>query len=220
MSDTTTTPAVPLASNALTTLEMAKTMLGIAPDDTDPQRDAVITNLINSVSAWVERMTGRNLGKQTYIQKYVASGTQELVLLQWPIISVEYVRDTSSGNEIPADEYDFNVTGNIGVLYKDNGWPLRGYRGGLAYDIIAPMRSLEVKYTAGYVLPRDATEDDPSTLPADLQGVVWGVVMQEFSTMQNGAQGLSAFSISDVSWTFDKSPRQDWLDTIGYYTRL
>lgn len=215
-----TTPAIPLAPNALTTLEAMKTMLGIAPDDTDPQRDAIIVNLINSVSAWVERMTGRHLGKKTYIQQYVASGTQELVLLQWPILAVEYVKDTSDGDIIPASEYDFNVTGEIGVLYKDKGWPLRGYRGGLSYDIVAPMRCLEVKYTAGYVLPKDATEEEPSTLPFDLQGVVWGAVSQEFATMQNGAQGLSAFSISDVSWTFDKSPRQEWLDTIGYYTRL
>lgn len=215
-----TMPAIPLAPNALTTLEAMKTMLGIAPDDTDPQRDAIIVNLINSVSAWVERMTGRHLGKKTYIQQYVASGTQELVLLQWPILAVEYVKDTSDGDIIPASEYDFNVTGEIGVLYKDKGWPLRGYRGGLSYDIVAPMRCLEVKYTAGYVLPKDATEEEPSTLPFDLQGVVWGAVSQEFATMQNGAQGLSAFSISDVSWTFDKSPRQEWLDTIGYYTRL
>jgi len=219
MSDRTAA-AAPLASNALTTLEAAKIMLGIADDDVDDQRDAMITNLINSVSSWIERMTGRNLGKQTYIQQYVASGAQELVLLQWPILSVDYVADKHTGLQIPASEYDYNVTGNIGVLYKDNGWPLRGYRSGLAHDIVAPMRCLEVKYTAGYTLPKDATEDDPCTLPADLQGVVWGAIMQEFSIIQNGAQGLSAFGISDVSWTFDKEPRRGWLDTIGYYTRL
>ena len=213
-------PLIPLAPNALTTLDVMKTMLGIQPDDTDDQRDMIITNLINYVSAWVERMTGRNLGKQTYVQEYIASGTQELVLLQWPILSVDYVKDKRREREIPASEYDFNVTGNIGVLYNDNGWPLRGHRGGLTYDIVAPMRCLEVKYTAGYVLPKDATDDEPCTLPADLQGVVWGAVMQEFATMQNGAQGLTAFSISDVSWTFDKNPRQSWLDTIGYYVRL
>jgi hypothetical protein len=214
------TPSPPLARNALTTLDDMKTMLGIQPDDIDPQRDMIIVNLINFVSAWVERMTGRNLGKQTYVQHYVASGAQELVLLQWPILSVDYVKDTRSGEIIDPELYDFNVTGEIGVLYKDNGWPLRGFRGGLAFDIVAHMRSLEVKYTAGYVLPKDATKDEPATLPADLQGIVWGAVMQEFSIMQNGAQGLSAFSISDVSWTFDKNPRQEWLNIIGFYTRL
>ena len=211
---------VQLADNALTTLADMKTMLGIDPGDADPQRDNVIVNLINSASAWIERKTGRKLGKQTYTQKYVASGTQELVLLQWPILAVEYVKDTQYNETIPPSEYDYNVSGEIGVLYKDNGWAYRGYVGGLAYDYVAPMRYLEVQYTAGYTLPKDATTEDPCTLPADLQGVVWGMVQQEFSTMQNGAQGLSAFSISDVSWTFDKAIREDWLTTVGYYTRL
>jgi hypothetical protein len=209
-----------LAPNALTTLETMKTMLGISPDDVNDQRDTIIINLINYVSAWIERMTGRNFGKQVYTQEYVASGRQELVLLQWPIISVAYVKDTRSGFTIPPEEYDFNVTGKIGVLYKDDGWPLRGYRGGLTADITVLMRCLEVQFTAGYVLPKDATDDDPCTLPYDIQGVVWGAIMQEFSIMQNGAQGLSAFSISDVSWTFDKKPREEWLRTIALYTRL
>ena len=229
-----------LANNALTTLEDVKIMLGIAPDDVDEQRDAMLVNLINYASAWIERMTGRKLGRQQYTQRYVASGTQELVLLQWPIINVEYVKDTTDGSIIPPEEYDYTVAvsythltlptnreeydytvdGEIGVLYKDNGWTFRGYVGGLSYDFLLAARYLEVKYTAGYVLPKDATEDDPCTLPADLQGVVWGIIQQEFSIMQNGAQGLSAFSISDVSWTFDKNPRESWLTTIGYYTRL
>lgn len=213
-----TVPA--LAPNALTTLETVKAMLGIDPTDENAQRDAVLVNLINAASAWVERQTGRKLGRQVYTQKYVASGTQELVLLQWPITNVEYVKDTADGSTISPSEYDYSVDGEIGVLYKDNGWAFRGYAGGLAYDFLYPTRYLEVKYTAGYVLPKDATEDDPCTLPYDLQNVVWGIVQQEFATMQNGAQGLSAFSISDVSWTFDKEPRQSWLATIGLYTRL
>jgi hypothetical protein len=210
----------PLAPNALSTLAHVKAMLEIPADDENEQRDIILTLLINSVSAWIERMTGRNLGKQTYTQRYNASGAQELALLQWPILSVEYVKDASGGNDIPPDEYDFTTTGQFGVLYNDRGWPLRGYRGGLSYDIAAPMRCLEVKYTAGYILPKDADDENPCTLPYDLQWIVWAAIMQEFSIMQNGAQGLSAFSISDVSWTFDKNPREQWLNTIHYYTRL
>ena len=154
-----------LADNALTTLEDVKIMLGIAPDDVDEQRDAMLVNLINYASAWIERMTGRKLGRQQYTQRYVASGAQELVLLQWPIINVEYVKDTTDGSIIPPEEYDYTVDGEIGVLYKDNGWTFRGYVGGLSYDFLLAARYLEVKYTAGYVLPKDATEDDPCTLP-------------------------------------------------------
>jgi len=209
-----------LAPNALTTLDIMKSMLGIKKSDKDKTRDMVIVNLINGVSAWIERMTGRKIGKQIYIQRYDASGQQELVLLQWPILSVDYIKNVTDNKEIDPATYSFDPTGEIGVIYRDNGWPFRAHRGGLAFDVKAIRRVIEVKYTAGYVLPKDATEKEPTTLPYDLQMIVWGAVMQEFSLMQSGAMGLSAFKISDVAWTFDKNPRQEWLDTIRLYARL
>ena len=209
-----------LAANALTTMQAAKAMLGIPETDIDEQRDIVIANLINSISAWIERTTGRNLGKQVYTETLEATGTRELVLSQWPILAVDYVKDKTGGGVIDPKTYDFRESGKTGVIYKDDGWPMRGYRGGLAYDITAPMRSVEVRYTAGYVLPKDETKRSPCTMPADLQGIVWSMMMQEFSIMQSGAVGLSSFSISDVSWSFDKEPQQKWLDTIANYTRL
>lgn len=42
----------------------------------------------------------------------------------------------------------------------------------------------------------------------------------EFSGyMQNGSQGLKSFSISDVSWTFDKSTPAAWLQIVNLYRR-
>ena len=111
------------------------------------------------------------------------------------------------------------MTGDVGVLYRDEGWVFRGYIGGLANDYTAPRRYLEVKFTAGYVLPKDATEDEPSDLPEDIVAIVWGIAEQEFSILRNGAQGLAAFSISDVSWTFDKEPRASWMETLAHYMR-
>ena len=180
----------------------------------------MLVNLINGVSAWIERMLGRSLGKQTYTQRYLATGEQELVLLQWPIVSVEYVKDLQRGTFVDPVLYDHDTTGLIGTLWRDEGFPLHGFRGGLAYDIFAYKRALEVQYTAGYVLPQNGTEDDPTTLPYDIQMIVWGAVMQEFSLIQSGAAGLKAFSISDVSWKFDKEPRQEWLTTLRLYMRL
>ena len=58
-----------------------------------------------------------------------------------------------------------------------------------------------------------------SDLPADIVGIVWGIAEQEFSILRNGAQGLAAFSISDVSWTFDKEPRSSWMETLAHYMR-
>ena len=207
-----------LADNALTTLEDVKIMLGIAPDDVDEQRDAMLVNLINYASAWIERMTGRKLGRQQYTQRYVASGTQELVLLQWPIINVEYVKDTTDGSIIPPEEYDYTVDGEIGVLYKDNGWTFRGYVGGLSYDFLLAARYLEVKYTAGYVLPKDATEDDPCTLPADLQGVVWGLSSRNSPSCRTGRKACPRSAFPTSLGTFDKKPARElahdhWLTT-------
>lgn len=212
-------PTVKLASNAMTTLEDTMERLGIPPEAADTAVKNNIIQLINSASAWIETITGRKFGKATYTHRYVAPGAQELVLTQYPIRAVEYVRDTENGVDIAPGSYDFTMTGDVGVLYRDEGWVFRGYVGGLANDYIAPRRYLEVKFTAGYVLPKDATEDEPSDLPEDIVAIVWGIAEQEFSILRNGAQGLAAFSISDVSWTFDKEPRASWMETLAHYMR-
>ena len=167
-------PTVKLASNAMTTLEDTMERLGIPPEAADTAVKNNIIRLINSASAWIETITGRKFGKATYTHRYVAPGAQELVLTQYPIRAVEYVRDTENGVDIAPGSYDFTMTGDVGVLYRDEGWVFRGYVGGLANDYIAPRRYLEVKFTAGYVLPKDATEDEPSDLPEDIVAIVWG----------------------------------------------
>ena len=52
-----------LASNALTTLETVKEMMGIPTEESDPQVDNVLIRLINAASAWVETMIERKLGR-------------------------------------------------------------------------------------------------------------------------------------------------------------
>ena len=205
-----------LAANALTTLERMKLMLSL--DDTaDESTDMIVELLINKASAWVERQLGRHLGKSTYHQWYDANGHQELVLIEYPIISVESIKE--DGQLVNPDRYDFGQTANIGVIYRDDGWLKAGYNHGLSFDQIATKRVIEVNYTAGYVLPKDATEDEPQTLPADLEGLVWDIVQQAYANMQNGSQGLKSFSISDVRWDFDKSVQSSWLQVINLYRR-
>lgn len=206
-----------LRENALTTLDAVLTNLGIGPTEADPQRDAALVQLVNAASAWLETQLGRRLGRQTYKQRYIGPGTQRLVLEQYPILAIDHIRDTATGEDI--EGYDFSDDGEIGVVYREDGWTYRGHIGGLSYDYIAPRRYLEVEYTAGYVLPKDATEDDPCTLPADLEAVIWNMVAQQWAILENDAQGLSAFSISDVSWTFDKTISDTWQTVISMYRR-
>ena len=206
-----------LANNALTTLDRMKLMLGLG-DEIDEQTKAIVELLINKASSWIERQVGRHLGKSTYRQFYEADGRQELVLLEYPIINVKYVKE--AGRVVDPALYDYGQTANIGVIYRDDGWLRDGYRRGLAHDIVETKRNIEVRYTAGYVLPKDATEKDPQTLPADLEGLVWDMVAQAYALMQNGANGLKSFSISDVKWEFDKSTQSSWLQLINLYRRF
>jgi hypothetical protein len=212
-------PTVRLADNAMTTLADTLERLGIDEADASTAVKNNVIRLINAASAWVETITGRKFGRATYVHRYPSPDAQELVLQQYPILAVEYVKDVASGVPFDPATYDFTMEGNIGVLYRDEGWPFRGFRYGLANDVKMPSRSLEVKFTAGYILPKDATEEEPSDLPWDITAIVWGIAEQEFSVLANGSQGLAAFSVSDVSWTFDKEPRASWMETLGHYMR-
>lgn len=208
---------VALRDNALTTLERLKSFLCIPADEEDPERDEALTQLINAASAWLETKLGRKLGRQTYDERHVGTGTQRLVLEQYPIISIQYIRDIRTGEDITG--YDFIEEGEIGVVYREDGWTYYGHIGGLSYDYVAPRRYLVVNYTAGYVLPKDATEDTPCTLPADLEALIENMIAQQWALLENDAAGLSAFSISDVSWTFDKNLSQTWQDVISLYKK-
>lgn len=205
-----------LANNALTTLDRMKLMLGLS-DIADGRTNTIVTQLINRASSWIERQTGRHLGRQSYHQWYDSDGQQELVTLEYPIIKVEYIKE--EGKLVDPTRYDYTQTADVGVIYRDEGWLKTGHRKGLAYDIVAPKRVIEVSYTAGYVLPKDATEDDPQTLPADLEGLLWDIVSQTYTSLQNGSQGLSSFSISDVTWNFDKTSHPEWTQLINLYRR-
>lgn len=205
-----------LANNALTTLDRMKLMLSL-DNETDERTCTLIELLINKASSWVEQKVGRPLGKNTYREFYEADGQQELVTLKYPIVSVDYIME--NGRLVPPELYDYGQTANIGVIYRDDGWLRAGYRRGLANDIIEAKRNIEVCYTAGYVLPKDATDEEPQTLPADLEGLVWDMVSQAYVNMLNGSQGLKSFSISDVSWTFDKSTPDAWLQLVNLYRR-
>ena len=49
--------------------------------------------------------------------------------------------------------------------------------------------------------------------------IVWQMIQQQWGLAQYGANGLAAFSISDVSWTFDKETSSQVQDVISKYMR-
>lgn len=206
-----------LAGNAMTTLSDLMGFMGMTTVD-DATKDN-LERLINAASAYIETMTDRKFARKEYVENHHPTGYQELCLKQYPIRFVTSVVDTDCEKVMEPDSYSYEDTGEIGVLYKDSGWALSGYYGGLANDMIAVKRCLRVTYEAGYIMPKDATAENPSDLPYDLQYVVWQMVQQQWNLANNGANGLSAFSISDVSWTFDKELSTQVQNVISRYMR-
>ena len=206
-----------LADNAMTTLEDLMGFLGM-PEADDATKNN-LERLINAASGYIEKMTGRKFARKKYVENHHPTGYQELCLKQYPIRSVASVVDTDCGQIMNPDSYSYEDTGETGVLYRDAGWWLRGYVSGLANDMTFIKRYLCVTYEAGYIMPKDGTEENPSDLPYDLQYIVWQMVQQQWNLASNGANGLSAFSISDVSWTFDKELSTQVQNVIDKYMR-
>lgn len=208
-----------LNNNALTTVEDTAEFMGMDIQHIPPAVKNNLTRLINAYSDYVESTTGRKFRQDRYTERHESIGSQSLVVKEYPIVSIESIRDVSGGILEPSS-YDWKQDGETGVIYLDSGWPMKGYRLGLSNDIRLLSRYLEVIYTAGYILPKDATNDRPATLPSDLQWAVWQMVQQQWNLSSNGANGLSAFSISDVSWTFDKEQDPQVNMVLNQYMRF
>lgn len=201
---------ITLADNALTTPDR----LMILQEFNYDQYDLVVV-LINQASASIETELRRKLRKQTHSERITPTGSQELLLSQWPILQVDHV--VIDGMDLEASAYSIE---NGGILYKDDGWPWRGYPHGLAYDPRAVSRTVSVVYTAGYILPKDATENAPCTLPADLEGLCMEMVQASFGKLQSGGNaGLRSFSISDVRWEWATETPASWQAVINKYRR-
>ena len=204
-----------LRGNALTTVAAVRSALGITAGDALVEDR--LTMLINQASATIEAELGRRLGMADYSESIMPSGTQYQMLRQWPVINIASV--TQFGETIDPVRYSASPDG-LPILYKDDGWQVTGYPVGLAYDVVRINRNLLVTYTAGYVLPKDAAEDNPATLPADLEGLCVEMVLSAYGKMTSGGMaGLKSFGISDVRWEWINEMPPDWRRTLDRHRR-
>lgn len=153
-----------LSPQALTTLDAVKAWLTIPIDDNS--QNSLLEWLINSVSDEIANECSRSFRKADYetdisISSYsifragfyidnYKQPPKELVLDQYPVLAAA-VTEIKSG--LPITDFD----------RKPNGILFRKYRWDSDYHI---------QYTAGYVLPNDATDNDPRTLPFDIENAV------------------------------------------------
>ena len=203
-----------LHPNALTKLETVKRFLGTntaVPDD-------VLIRLINQASAYVEQALGRKLGRAVYTEQLKGNGNQYLLLSNYPIVAVEHVKQ--AGDMLDPSLWDYEQGALSGVLYKDTGWTFYGFPHGLAGDPITGSRNIEVRYTAGYILPKDGTRARPADLPADIEGLVLDMIQHIAGKMQSGGNaGLKSFAISDVRWEWQTESPPSWQAIIDGHKR-
>ncbi|OMF28309.1 hypothetical protein [Paenibacillus sp. FSL H8-0259] len=130
----------------LTTLAKAR-LLGIDP--TGDLQDVELTALLTVASAAIEEKCRRAFKLQEYTGRVNGMSGQYLYLPNYPVHSISVYHK-------PEHPFTDVETLDNGVFFRRCGWP-----GG--------ERGLSVTYTAGYVLPEDATEENPSTLPETLE---------------------------------------------------
>lgn len=179
----------------------------------DPQANtdyALLVQLIDDVSAEIERATGRTFATGTLTEKYDGNGTEYLQLNSWPvdsITSVAVVSDDGTSTTLAASEYRADLTN--GGLYRLSAeaqfWPWEDgpstRRRRYPYWPCG-FQNITVVYVAGY-----------SDIPDDLERVAIQFVIDRYMRRKR-ALGQIAGSL-DSSWTLRSE-----VDQAAYEHRL
>ena len=102
-----------LADNALTTLETVKERLGI----TDALKDNIIIAKINQYSQSAENIARRIFGKNDYDEFYPGSDTQNIIVDNYPILSIAEIKVRDS----IIDNTECRIKGFKGVYSEIKG---------------------------------------------------------------------------------------------------
>ena len=163
---------MPLASNALTTLQDVKLELDIS--STDVTNDRYLMTVINSTSSQIETFLTRKLERVTAFEEMVPGyGLYKLRVSRTPVLTVtavEMIQTATPPVYYPFDIDDLQIENpEAGILYYPAGWPWTAplTSGTIVADPIAGQEwpAVKVTYNAGYDLPSALSP----TLPADIQ---------------------------------------------------
>lgn len=198
-----------LADNALSTLERLKQFNGIA--ETDTSQDFKLEFLINSASQEIENILGRKLEKSRYIEKVKGNNRLTIQVKNYPLLEVDSIK--VNGATVNASDYSYKESGIIG---GHRPWGSSGLYYGISQFMVQQSYNIEVIYTAGYVLPKDETTEEPRTLPYDIEAAIFTMVNGVVALADGGA-GLKSFAISDVRWEWDKDYMQSVRPTLMRY---
>ena len=189
--------AVALATNALTTLETAKSELGI----TGTSEDDTLSRYINAASDFCEKYCKVSFYYDAAVVEKVAGyGSTFLAVSRVPLLSVASIE--YRGDEVSSDNYEVHGDGENGFIYASGGWNWTTATSTLLNTSIIPgyeRKSYTVTYEGGYITPKQEDEAvGTRTLPWDLEGACLGLVSNQYA-----AQGKDTSVQSEklMSWS-------------------
>ncbi|WP_289142909.1 phage head-tail connector protein [uncultured Brevibacillus sp.] len=158
----------------LTSLDRAKRVMQIPTEDTS--MDETLSLLIASASQAIENHCKRSFRKQLYTERMSGHPSPYLNLRNYPIHHIEEVR---------ADQIlgDYEEIGD-GRVYRDRGWPIGEH-------------NISVTYLGGYVLPSEATKEEPRTLPESIE-----LACLLYIQMIGRNPGAKSERVGDISVTY------------------
>lgn len=112
----TSSSTVTLSASALTSLASVKRYMNISVST----YDTILTELINQISARIERITGRKFAAANYNEWVNPAGEDWITVRNWPIINVGRVR-YSSETAISATYSGSDIEAAVSVYYDENG---------------------------------------------------------------------------------------------------
>ncbi|MBW7452446.1 phage head-tail connector protein [Paenibacillus sepulcri] len=166
----------------LTTLARAKSLLGLAEEDIS--QDALLLISLKAASRAIEDRCRRSFCLLEHIEHCTGLPGPFLSVRQYPIRSVSSIMSDHGG---ALDPFEI-VEETPGLLYRACGWP-RGER------------SIVITYRAGYVLPEQGTEEEPSDLPETLE---WACVL--LAQHLQRTPGVQSERVGDISVTYSSTP--------------
>jgi hypothetical protein len=152
-----------LEPNALTTFQTVQDELGLT--DSDFYRAA---RLIGVASAAIESYCQRSFRRAETSERYEPSGANRLQLRRTPIVAVASI----AIDGVATTEWEIEDSA-LGWLWRESRWKTADaiISGSAASDEMpgSSKRAIVVTYTAGFVLPKDASAESPRDLPLDLE---------------------------------------------------
>lgn len=191
---------------ALTTLERAKSFLEISGD----KKDTALTMIINQITGSIEQYLKRRLLSQTYTdEKYDGSGTNLIILNQFPVSAFTELKVNTSGD---ASESLQTIDSARYFWYPDGRVVLNtaipGFLDERAGEFIQAPNKYRATYVAGYLIDFDNENDiTKHTLPSELEYACLKMVSGVFNSRKN--EGLESVKVGDIAMKFKDMSMSD-----------